>query len=43
MGIRTLTFNDIIRKVLQCVIVEFNEKIKVVLPDGLEMKAEMEQ
>ena len=39
-----LTFdNEIIRKILQCVIVESKEKIKVVFIGGLEMEAEVEQ
>lgn len=38
-----LTFdNEIIRKILQCVIVESKEKIKVVFIGGLEMEAEVE-
>ena len=39
-----LTFdNEIIRKILQCVIVESKYKIKVVFIGGLEVEAEMEQ
>lgn len=39
-----LTFdNEIIRKILQCVIVESKEKIRVVFVGGLEMEAEVEQ
>ena len=39
-----LTFdNEIIRKILQCVIVESKEKIKVVFIGGLEMESEVEQ
>ena len=38
-----LTFgNDIIRKILQCVIVESKEKIKEVFIGGLEVEAEVE-
>ena len=39
-----LTFdNEIIRKILQCVIVESKDKIKVVFIGGLEVKVEVEQ
>ena len=39
-----LTFdNEIIRKILQCVIVESKDKIKVVFIGGLEVEAEVEQ
>ncbi len=39
-----LTFdNEIIRKILQCVIVESKDKIKVVFIGGLEMESEVEQ
>lgn len=39
-----MTFdNEIIRKILQCVIVESKEKIKVVFIGGLEMESEVEQ
>ena len=39
-----LTFdNEIIRKILQCVIVESKDKIKVIFIDGLEMETEVEQ
>lgn len=39
-----LTYDDqIIRQILQCVIVESKEKIKVVFIGGLEMEAEVEQ
>ncbi len=39
-----LTFdNEIIRKILQCVIVESKDRIKVVFLGGLEVEAEVEQ
>ena len=39
-----LTFdNEIIRKILQCVIVESKDKIKVVFIGGLEVEEEVEQ
>ena len=39
-----LTFdNEIIRKILQCVVVESKDKIKVVFIGGLEVEAEVEQ
>lgn len=39
-----LTFdNEIIRKILQCVIVESKDRIKVVFVGGLEMETEVEQ
>lgn len=39
-----LTFdNEIIRKILQCVIVESKDKIKVVFIGGLEVETEVEQ
>ena len=39
-----LTFdNEIIRKILQCVVVESKDKIKVVFIGGLEMESEVEQ
>lgn len=38
-----LTFdNEIIRKILQCVIVESKDKIKVILIGGLEVESEVE-
>ena len=39
-----LTFdNEIICKILQCIIVESKEKIKVVFIGGLEVEADVEQ
>ena len=35
--------NEIIRKILQCVIVETKDRIKVVFIGGLEVEAEVEQ
>lgn len=40
----SLTFdNEIIRKILQCVIVESKDRIKVVFIGGLEVEAKVEQ
>ena len=41
---RPLTFdNEIIRKILQCVIVESKDRIKVIFLGGLEVESEVEQ
>ena len=44
MNNHPLTFdNEIIRKILQCVIVKSKDRIKVVFLGGLEVESEVEQ